>query len=394
MIGSLVQSLVRNRRVISSPVTGVGLGFRPLQFLFNSKKSLSQSVNGSALIDSSGNGHNAALVDSNCVSFNGVDSYVSMSSGLQTTGSFSVSIWAKPTNIAGFNSTYGAGLIKSTNSVGAVGDFIVGIDSTGKVHFYNWRNTGADVDGRNVSNYALSDDTIYHIACVWDGATNKIYINGVESSLTTPVSTSSGWLLENCIGTGYSPSSSYCFKGDVWDARIYHIALSEAEIQSIYSNQTILGSEYFHAPMTEGAGATVYDVTGSSNHGTATTQLFSTQDLFHYNMKYGFRSSGGVKIPALPDGSGASDGNAITNIAGSWHNGAETKINLNPGGNADLIAAGVAANYTVEFGDDFTIADPPWNYKREAGGIEQDYILMAVEPSAKELSRINSYLRG
>lgn len=84
-------------------------------------------------------------------------------------------------------------------------------------------------------------------------------------------------------------------------------------------------------PLSEGAGTTIYDVSWNWNHWTAvnTTEASfwgSTQDLYHYNLLNGFRQSWNVKIPALVDGSGAADGNAITNPAGDRHNGAETKL--------------------------------------------------------------------
>lgn len=82
----------------------------------------------------------------------------------------------------------------------------------------------------------------------------------------------------------------------------------------------------------EGDGLTAYNI-GTGNDGTWTTSdepalHAGTQDSYHHNWFYGFRLSSGVKIPALTDGSLAADGNAITNPAGTFHNGCETKVGL------------------------------------------------------------------
>ncbi|HCR85900.1 MAG TPA: hypothetical protein DIV86_04405 [Alphaproteobacteria bacterium] len=88
------------------------------------------------------------------------------------------------------------------------------------------------------------------------------------------------------------------------------------------------GSKY---AFSEGAGTTIYDVSGNNRHGslinTSEGSFWGeTQDVYHYNIINGFRLSGSMRIPALESRSNASDGNPITHTSGNWHNNAGTKL--------------------------------------------------------------------
>jgi len=111
----------------------------------------------------------------------------------------------------------------------------------------------------------------------------------------------------------------------------------------------------FILPFAEGSGTAVYDISGNDNHGTLTGGTWATNDGFtSRNHLHGFRDSGGVRIPALLDGSGAADGNPITNPAGLTHNESECDIKQTETGIIDTITvtnlSGTLTSLLVESG--------------------------------------------
>jgi hypothetical protein len=107
--------------------------------------------------------------------------------------------------------------------------------------------------------------------------------------------------------------------------------------------------------ISEGSGSTVYNVTNNINHATlVNAPVWTTQDSFHWNLTKGFRQSGAVKIPALLSGDFAADGNPLTNPAINGHNGAETKININSVGAAELVNKSIPKDTLITFGSPTT----------------------------------------
>jgi hypothetical protein len=100
-----------------------------------------------------------------------------------------------------------------------------------------------------------------------------------------------------------------------------------------------------------------------------------------------------AKIPSTASGyipNGGTD--IVSNPAGNFHNGAETDINRNPIGAKELINAGVALNNTIIYGDDFSLVNPPYDYKRDSATQEQDYLLYNQQPNASDLSSLAEWL--
>jgi hypothetical protein len=83
-------------------------------------------------------------------SFNGTSSYALINNPNVGTQSFSVSAWVNVDSLASFNSTWGAGIVRSTSGE-HVGDFMLTVDNVGRFHFFNWRSTGSDTDGNSIS---------------------------------------------------------------------------------------------------------------------------------------------------------------------------------------------------------------------------------------------------
>jgi hypothetical protein len=74
----------------------------------------------------------------------------------------------------------------------------------------------------------------HHLVGTWDGATRRIYLDGVLfGSNTSAGSDSSGDT--QTLGIGGKPTyNNYGWSGGVYDARIYNRALTAAEISAIY----------------------------------------------------------------------------------------------------------------------------------------------------------------
>jgi hypothetical protein len=165
--------------------------------------------------------------------FNGSSNFATIADPLISSGSFTLSAWIHPDSLTGANTTYGMGIMRSTHAE-VLGDFFLSVDNLGKVHFANWRDPGNDVDGRHVTTSSPVVAGVWtHVAATWDGATNRIYVNGVLSSFTDTF-TGAGWGTENAIGRQFTTPASYFFNGLIDDVGIWrNEALTAQQIQAI-----------------------------------------------------------------------------------------------------------------------------------------------------------------
>lgn len=177
----------------------------------------------------------------NARSFNGTTDYMTSTNSLNyTSGSFSVSMWVKPSSLS--NSP-----VIFSNGSYQVGGYYCHINSTGAVSC-NTNQAGAIQTTNSTNSFVTGAWQLLTVAR--NGSSIRIYRNGqdVTSSAGThidPASTTEKFV----IGTyGPSPSGWY-YNGLVDDVRVYNRALSGIEIQTMYG--------------------AVKDSSGSGNHGTA-----------------------------------------------------------------------------------------------------------------------------
>ncbi len=92
------------------------------------------------------------------------------------------------------------------------------------------------------------DGTWMHVAATYDGITMRLYINGVqEANLTLPAGTTIA--LNNVpLSIGAQSTPSRYFKGWMDDARVYHRALSPAEIQTIINPPPVSTDDAYGTP--------------------------------------------------------------------------------------------------------------------------------------------------
>jgi len=253
-------------------------------YLPRDESSTDNDVTGTALTYSGRVKYNAALVNSNAATFDGTNDYITIGnpSELQITGQMTIAGRINTTSTASRRTV-------SKDDASSNRSYLVQITSTGTVKFgifrsgsfYSVESTGTVNDGAD-----------HHYACVNDGSDLKVYIDGVLDNTTV----GDGGAVDNDpadFEIGRAGNGTEYLLGTVSDIRVYNTGLSAASISSI-NNNTFTGSTdlvaYF--PLSEGAGAIAYDVSGNDNHGTITNATLATfwgttQDNFHYNLLEG-----------------------------------------------------------------------------------------------------------
>jgi hypothetical protein len=85
----------------------------------------------------------------------------------------------------------------------------------------------------STSTYPDLGNTWMHVSATYDGATIRIYIDGQEENSST-TSFTIGTNTAN-LSIGATETGVYPFEGAIDDARLYNVALSQAEIQELYN---------------------------------------------------------------------------------------------------------------------------------------------------------------
>ncbi|MHC1576469.1 MAG: LamG domain-containing protein [Methanosarcinaceae archaeon] len=154
-------------------------------------------------------------------SFDGVDDYVSVPGtfDFSTTNQLTISAWFYRTAATG-------AIIERWNDVG------IRVDSgTGKIDAYIDTTAGSPTGGQFQSSSAVSMNAWHHVALVWDGSTEYLYIDGALDNTHTwggTFETSASGMCIGCIAGGYF------FTGKINDLRIYDTALLASDIRHLY----------------------------------------------------------------------------------------------------------------------------------------------------------------
>ena len=195
---------------------------------------LDQSLNGKAP-DLSGNGFSGVFKNmsstnfvsgkaGNALNFDGANDYVEVPDAplLRIGNQHTLSAWIKPDNTNNFRQIIGKGAYSYNMAI-----------FSGKIRYILYNGiTISQVD--SVSTVPTGVWT--HVACTYDGAQAKIYINGL---LNKQVSWSlTPTQLTAVIQIGSGGGSSYYFKGQMDEVRLYQRALSANELSLIAPSQT------------------------------------------------------------------------------------------------------------------------------------------------------------
>lgn len=192
---------------------------------------------GSKLIDSSGNGNNATILNSTsgvtwvqgkeglALNLNGNSNRfatVPSNSSLNITGALTISAWIRSPGLAS----------KQILSKGGPDGYELGINTTGKFEFrINRESSGTTYRLQSITNYPIDGITWMHVAITFDGTNSIIYINGVRDNSATYSPTS---IKPNSTELQIGARSSINrWLGDLDEIRLYNRALSQTDINTI-----------------------------------------------------------------------------------------------------------------------------------------------------------------
>jgi hypothetical protein len=238
------------------------------------------------VIDSSGHGHNGTAAGgadttagyiSRAGNFTSSSQYITIpdSADLRVT-LFTLSAWIKPSALPS-----NSGDVISKRSYCAVTrtdwPWALGINADGSVYLSRSPGDSFSSDGAVSSASLIQAGIWYHIAATYDGATNRVYVNGTQvasssSTKITPINMQPVTIgRESQFVSSVGCTDNINYSGLIDDARIYNGALTSAQVASLAGS---LGSGLVaHWKMDEASwnGTTdeVIDYSGYANHGTA-----------------------------------------------------------------------------------------------------------------------------
>ena len=210
-----------------------------------------------------------------CYNFDGVNDYVAIPTTVTVAGKSKITFaaWIKPNTVAGTQTIF-------AESTGTSGYTRFAAYLSGNKLRMNYRDASSDPAGSSVS----VDSTANIVAGVWthvalvfdsDNNTQKLYINGELDTTSNNVTDAIGTSATLGINIGRFPSGSLYYGGRIYDSRLFHEALTDVEITSVYS-QEVINNEKFFFKMDEGDGTTAFDSSRQGNHGTITNATLST----------------------------------------------------------------------------------------------------------------------
>jgi hypothetical protein len=209
----------------------------------------SSFVNGTTLLDQSGNNNNATAFSTASVpgeigqalQFNGTSSYAQVSSALSSqqlydlTGSLSLSLWVQTTN----SSRYEA-LISKYAAGGSGYGYLLRTTPAGMAELLIGGSNVASGNGTVTDITAINDGNWHHLAVVIAlGASVTFYVDGALSSSYTLNSTAGIASSPFVMGMPAAGAVGSYFTGNMDEVKVYDRVLSAGDVTSLFSNQVI-----------------------------------------------------------------------------------------------------------------------------------------------------------
>jgi hypothetical protein len=200
--------------------------------------------------DVTGNGHNGVLAGftstttgigkvGQALLFDGDDDRIGFGdTGVgESTNVFTVSLWIKPSSA---DSAVGVPLVTKTRSLSGFAGWALYRQTNEK---YEFRVSDGTNSATAVTDATFADTNWHHVVGVADGSALQIYVDGVVADATPPSFAFSIGSLDRplCAGASIGNETVICtdvggsFGGLMDDLRIYHRALSAAEISQLYN---------------------------------------------------------------------------------------------------------------------------------------------------------------
>jgi hypothetical protein len=193
--------------------------------------------------------------------------------------------------------------------------------------YFDYSTTNAG----NISEATFSEFKNYILETINNGDgtyTKNLYIDGILSKTATNGAIGGGYAIFKNIGNpataGYGMKSGGV---EMFNVQVFKQKLTSDQRIQLSNGKILSDIAAAIIPMSSDEN-NVFDVMGNYTYEqqNADADLIN-QDLFHYNLKYGFTDSGSVYVPYDINGSPIAT-SGTDHPAGNYHNGAETKITL------------------------------------------------------------------
>ncbi|HJZ06154.1 MAG TPA: LamG-like jellyroll fold domain-containing protein [Patescibacteria group bacterium] len=203
-----------------------------------------------SVADSSGNGNtgtmNGSMTESdwvlgkfgNGLDLDGSDDYVEIGSSTKVDNSYAgtISAWIKPSGNTGYETIFGYG----GGSTSGAGRFQMRLFGTSNRVILYQGSDGESPANLIYGGTSLSDNTWYYVTLSSDGSQYKIYVNGVEESLTISTGTNNGdWFADTSVIETDKSTLGRLWRDGAWlepyrgiidDLKIYNYARTPAQI--------------------------------------------------------------------------------------------------------------------------------------------------------------------
>ena len=207
------------------------------------------------------------------------------------TSNFTISFWVNPSSAS--ISTLYSNYSENTAKAG----ILIWKDGSNKINFRMGKNTGTvlNTDYKQIISTTAVSGTWAHVACVWDGTTMRLYINGTQEDSTAWANAPaySSDYNYHAIGTGatdrYNQLNS-TFNGKIDDFAIFTKALSAAEVTELQSavltSTSLNASTNLLAYYPFDSDVYNYALTDLSTQREATIKFYANQSTTPYMTKY------------------------------------------------------------------------------------------------------------
>lgn len=289
-----------------------------------------------------GSSYNAKLVNSGCFKTSSLNSIVGANSRVNVSN-FDIEFYIYINSLPASNLYVLGGFTDPNSNTPTGGDYdglSISIDNTGKLSISTFQSFTVGPTKSCASNKtaAVSVGNLYKIRITQTlPNASVLYINDTLTAWTSTTNTLTGSLFNTpmpCI------NRYVCYNNT---AGTYNLqAINNTNFTLFQVKVTLNTSDGFFYPLASGYGSTCYDVSGNGNHGTVTGSTpWSSQNTYHYNIMNGFEyysdiSGNIIRVPYLLSGgqitpviAGFTKRN--NHPAGSWHNFAESWIDMDPG---------------------------------------------------------------
>ena len=162
---------------------------------------------------------------SNALDFDGTDDYVTMGNNLNLTSTITIETWVKTDGLGARQTIIDKGYSSSGEPYY---QYHVEVRAGGEVYFA--LSLGGSRQSTETS-ASLTAGQWHHVACVYNGSTIKVYIDGVQESSTNATGSISTYSTSFYIGAHSGPTSIGSFDGPIDEVRIWNDARTAAEIK-------------------------------------------------------------------------------------------------------------------------------------------------------------------